>query len=613
MNKKVLSLGLAVLLGMASSVVAQTTLKSLATERGRYVGSILNSEWFNGSVTTGYEDIHKVQFNTVVAENEMKFDALEPSQNTFSWTKADKLVTYAEANGMRVRGHALAWHSQVPSWVTNGGFNRTQLLAILKNHITTVVGHYKGRVHEWDVVNEAINDSPIGWRGIVGGTSVWASTIGSDFIDSAFVWAHAADPDADLYYNDYSLEWGVSGSTKAAFLLTAVDNWVKNGIPITGVGTQTHIATTHTSTPGNVRALAEALAAKGLTLQITELDIGFSTSGTRTAAELATQGHLYAQFMDIFLEEPNMNTFMMWGFTDKYSWLPSSQNKYDGLIYDANYTKKPAYDSLIASLSRHSVASVTTWPTGGSTSSSSSTNTSSSSSVIATQSPYDGVISLPGTLQVENYDLGGADVAYYDSDTENEGDTYRTDGVDIGGDSSTNEYIIGWTVTGEWLEYTVNFTSSGVMTYVASVASNVSAGKFHIEIDSVDVTGIVSVDSTGGWNAYTTLTGSTTTSITAGQHILRLYIDAASFNIDWIKFSEGNTGFVMPSVTLVDNALQCSVYGVNGKLIKRFTVTNIRDLHTSWNANSANLPRGLYFVKYQDHNEKVGFAKFQKN
>jgi len=611
MNRKILSLGIAMLLGGAPSVVAQTTLKSLATERGRYVGSILNSEWFNGSVTAGYENIHKAQFNVVVAENEMKFDALEPSQNTFSWTKADKLLAYAEANGMRVRGHALAWHSQVPGWVTNGNFNRTQLLAILKNHITTVVGHYKGRIHEWDVVNEAINDNPVGWRGIVGGTSVWAKTIGSDFIDSAFVWAHAADPDADLYYNDYSLEWGISGSTKAAFLLTAVDNWVKNGIPITGVGTQTHIETGHTSTPANIRALAKALAAKGLTLQITELDIGFSTSGTRTAAELAIQGHLYAQFMDVFLEEPNMNTFMMWGFTDKYSWLPSSQNRYDGLIYDANYNKKPAYDSLIASLNRHSVASVTTWPIGSSMSSSSSTITSSSSSVITTQSAYDGVISLPGTLQVENYDVGGAGVAFYDSDTENEGGFYRTDGVDIGGDTLTKEYVVGWTATGEWLEYTVNFTTSGVMTYEASVASNVSTGEFHIEIDGVDVTGTVFVESTGGWDVYASLID-TTTSITAGSHILRLYIDAASFNIDWIKFSSGKTGLAMPAFSLMDKALQCSIYGVNGKLIKRFTAENIRDLHTSWNVNSANLPMGLYFVKYQSQDQKMGFAKFQK-
>jgi len=214
---------------------------------------------------------------------------------------------------------------------------------------------------------------------------------------------------------------------------------------------------------------------------------------------------------------------------------------------------------------------------------------------------------------VENYDLGGAGVAYYDSDTENEGNIYRTDGVDIGGDTLTNEYVVGWTATGEWLEYTVNFTTSGVMTYEASVASNVSTGEFHIEIDGVDVTGTVSVDSTGGWGVYTSLVDTTTTSITAGPHILRLYIDAASFNIDWITFSSGKTGFAMPSFTLMGKALQCSVYGVNGKLVKRFTAENIRDLHTSWHVNSANLPMGLYFVKYQNQGQKMGFVKFQKN
>ncbi len=300
--KKTMLLALA--LGTCS-LYAQATLRSLAAERGRYVGSILNSEWFGGSTMEGYEDLHKAQFNLVVAENEMKFDALHTAKDTYSWTKADKLMAYAEENGMRVRGHALAWHSQVPGWVTSGAWTRETLLAVLKDHISTVVGHYKGRIHEWDVVNEAITDDAVrGWRGISSGTSIWASTIGPDFIDSAFVWAHAADPDAELYYNDYAIEWGVGKDSKAAFLLEACKKWKASGIPITGVGTQTHIAVSHTQTPAKVKALADSLKALGLKLQITELDIGFPQGTTPTLAQLEAQvaGQLAFQHSQAMLE-----------------------------------------------------------------------------------------------------------------------------------------------------------------------------------------------------------------------------------------------------------------------------------------------------------------------
>lgn len=148
----------------------------------------------------------------VVAENEMKFDATEPSRGNFNFSKANKLMQYAAQNGMQVRGHALAWHSQVPGWVealaqsveSSGGSARDTLLSVLKMHIDSVVGHFKGQIREWDVVNEAIdNNNPHGWRST---GSVWYRYIGRDFIDSAFVWAHKADPDAKLYYNDYALE-----------------------------------------------------------------------------------------------------------------------------------------------------------------------------------------------------------------------------------------------------------------------------------------------------------------------------------------------------------------------------------------------------------------------
>ena len=349
-------LGAALIGATASTIFAQETLRSLAEERGRYIGAILNSEWFNNAIESQFEEIHKTQFNAVVAENEMKFDATEPNKGQFSYAKGDKMVTYAKANKMRVRGHALAWHSQVPGWVNNIR-DKKQLLDVLKNHIDNVVGHWKGEIAEWDVVNEAVNDDDHTWRS---NGSVWFQTIGAEFLDSAFVWAHAADPDAELCYNDYAIEWGLGQGSKAGFVVDQVKRWKQNNIPITCVGTQTHIEISHETTPQNVRALAKALAEHDVVLNITELDVGFpqGSAGSLGASDYAKQGHLYRQFMDVFLEEPNMGEFMIWGVTDAHSWLDGQQGKTQGLIYDKQYKAKPAYDSLIASLKAHPASEV---------------------------------------------------------------------------------------------------------------------------------------------------------------------------------------------------------------------------------------------------------------
>ena len=336
-----------------SCAFADETIRDLAKERGRFIGTILNSEWFNDAIEPEFEEIHKTQFNVVVAENEMKFDATEPRENEFNFTKGDKMVEYAQANGLRVRGHALAWHSQVPGWVNNYSGQKEKLLSVLKNHIDSVVGHWKGKVAEWDVVNEAVNDDyNADWRST---NSVWYEGIGAEFLDSAFVWAHAADPDAELCYNDYSLEWGLREGSKASFVVEQVKRWKASGIPITCVGTQTHIEIAHETTPQNVRALAKALAELGVTLNITELDIGFpkGDAGKLTAADYEKQGHLYRQFMDVFLEEPNMGEFVIWGLTDAHSWLDEQQGKTEGLLYDKQYKPKPAYDSIMVSLKAH--------------------------------------------------------------------------------------------------------------------------------------------------------------------------------------------------------------------------------------------------------------------
>ena len=356
-----IALGAAIIgAGFMNANAADETIRQLAKERGRFIGTILNSEWFNDAIEPEFEEIHKTQFNVVVAENEMKFDATEPKEDEFNFEKGDKMVKYAQANGLRVRGHALAWHSQVANWVNDYKGQKEKLLAVLKNHITKVVSHWKGQIAEWDVVNEAVNDDyNADWRST---NSVWYEGIGAEFLDSAFVWAHEADPDAELCYNDYSIEWGLREGSKASFVVEQVKRWKANGIPITCVGTQTHIEIAHETTPQNVRALAKALAELNVTLNITELDIGFpkGSAGKLTEADYAKQGHLYRQFMDVFLEEPNMGEFVIWGLTDAHSWLDEQQGKTEGLLFDKQYNPKPAYDSVMASLKAHPASEVKT-------------------------------------------------------------------------------------------------------------------------------------------------------------------------------------------------------------------------------------------------------------
>ena len=337
--------------GVTSSFAADETLRSLADKNGIYIGAILNSQWFSGQLPGNYEQIHKTQFNIVVAENEMKFDATEPNEGQFNYNNGDKMVKYAKANGMRIRGHALAWHSQVPGWVSQKySGKKNELLRVLKNHIEKVVGHWKGQVDEWDVVNEAISNNEPQWRG----QSVWYQGIGPEFIDSAFVWAHAVDPDAELCYNDYNLEQGISPKAKAGFLLEQVKRWVANGIPIHCVGSQTHVEDTTTDkhfigSPDSLRSLARELAKLNVKLKITELDIGFKSGINVSKSDLERQGQTFRQYLDIILEEPNADTYLIWGVSDKWSWL-SGLNRQKGLIYDDNLNPKPAFDSIMVRL-----------------------------------------------------------------------------------------------------------------------------------------------------------------------------------------------------------------------------------------------------------------------
>ena len=316
-----------------------TALHQLAAVKGITFGTCVNSQWFSGQTGGTYDNILKSEFAMVVAENEMKVDAIEPSQNNFNFGNGDKLVNFALNNNMKVRGHTLVWHSQLPGWMGNWGGSRDGLISAMKNHITKTMQHYKGKVAEWDVVNEACDDSGYGLR-----RSVWTNKIGDEFIDIAFQTARQADPDALLFYNDYNIE-DMGAKSNTAFNM--IKSMKERGIPIDGVGFQCHFINGMSSSQlsaieQNIKRYADI----GVQVSITELDIRMNDSENQNNG-FNTQGSNYKSLMEIALRNDNVKTFVVWGFTDKYSWIPQVfPGTGRALIYDNNYNTKPAYNGL---------------------------------------------------------------------------------------------------------------------------------------------------------------------------------------------------------------------------------------------------------------------------
>lgn len=284
---------------------------------------------------SGYAAIAGRRFDIITPENEMKWDTIEPQRGQFNFVPADAIVDFAAAHGEAVHGHALAWHSQNPAWLTNGGFSRDELVGILTSHINAVVGHYVGRVAVWDVVNEPIGDDaqlrP----------TIWSQGIGSDYGDLAFRAARAADPTAQLYVNEYGIE---EPGPKADALYAFVSGLVARGVPIDGVGFQAHITPGAITTAGLQSQFAR-YAALGLEVSITELDVRIPVPAT--AAALAAQAATYVVARDACVTAPNCATFTTWGFTDAYSWIPAFlPGQGAALPWDEFLNPKPAYTSI---------------------------------------------------------------------------------------------------------------------------------------------------------------------------------------------------------------------------------------------------------------------------
>ncbi|KAL2857624.1 endo-1,4-beta-xylanase precursor [Aspergillus pseudodeflectus] len=303
-------------------------------------------------------------FGQITPGNSQKWDSTEPSQGTFSFTRGDVIADLAEDNGQLLRCHTLVWHQQLPSWVTSGSWTNATLTAALRNHITNVVTHYRGRCVHWDVVNEALNEDGT-YR-----TNIFYTTIGEAYLPIAFAAAAAADPSAKLYYNDYNLEYGSNKAAGARRIVQLIQN---AGVKIDGVGLQAHFGVGTLPSRSSLVSVLNSFIALGVEVAYTEADVRIQLP--TTASTLAQQATDFRNLVGSCVDTvPGCVGFTIWDWTDKYSWVPSVFDGYGAALpWDENFVKKPAYDGLLAGLGVTVTTTTTSTTTATSTTSSATT------------------------------------------------------------------------------------------------------------------------------------------------------------------------------------------------------------------------------------------------
>ena len=321
----------------SSPVPITQTLGQLGDRAGIFMGTAVDMTALDNEPT--YRARVASEFSSVTPENVMKWQLVEPTRGVLDFTAADELVSFAQANHQRVRGHTLVWHNQLPTWLTtgvaNGSITPDQLRDILRQHILDEVGHFKGEVAQWDVVNEALNED-----GTLRST-IWLQQLGRGYIADAFRWAHEADPRAKLFYNDFNLE-SLSAKSDAAFAL--VQDLRSQGVHVDGVGIQGHLAVQFPA-PGTIQENMKRFSDAGLLTELTEADARMVLPADATKLEAAAEA--YRVMLDACLLTRHCGGVTVWGFTDLHSWVPgvfSGQGAAD--ILDANYQPKPAYNAL---------------------------------------------------------------------------------------------------------------------------------------------------------------------------------------------------------------------------------------------------------------------------
>ena len=326
----------------------QPTLRT-AFEGAFLVGAALNAAQFSGRDTLGAA-IVMAQFNAITPENVLKWESVHPRPRRYDFAAPDRYVAFGERHGMFIVGHTLVWHNQTPRWVfqdsSGNPVSRDTLLARLRDHIHTVVGRYRGRIRGWDVVNEALNED---------GTprpTPWLTILGEDYLATAFRFAHEADPGAELYYNDYSLE----EAPKRRGAVELVKRLREQGIAIAAVGLQGHNRMDWPS-PAQEDSTIDAFAAAGFPVMITELDVDVLPRALNPYVEglpdslQQALAQRYAELFGSYLRHRGTVTRVtFWGVTDRDSWLnnwPVRGRTNYPLLFDRDGRPKPAFAAVV--------------------------------------------------------------------------------------------------------------------------------------------------------------------------------------------------------------------------------------------------------------------------
>lgn len=317
--------------------ITQTqSLRNLAESAGMRIGTSVLINPLREDAT--YREVLGREFNNLTPENAMKFGQLSTARGNYNFTDADEIVAFAQNHNMQIHGHTLVWHRNLPDWFKNGKWSHQEAMNILKDHIFTVVRRYRGKVTSWDVVNEAISDE---------GTlrnSIWLQTIGPEYIEMAFRWAHAADPKARLFYNDYSAEQ-LGKKSHAVYKL--VQQLRQKNVPIHGVGFQMHTSIKKQPNSKAVSTNIQRLGELGLEVKITEMDVKIHEDAQPISEKLAAQAKIYQDIATVCLKAPNCHSLTTWGVADHWSWVPKFFNRIDApLLFDEFYQPKPAYTAL---------------------------------------------------------------------------------------------------------------------------------------------------------------------------------------------------------------------------------------------------------------------------
>ncbi|AZP23432.1 1,4-beta-xylanase [Streptomyces aquilus] len=313
---------LVALAARSPEAAAPATAAEAAAGSGRYFGTAVAAGRLGDST---YSTLLDREFKMITPENEMKWDAIEPSRGNFTFGAADRIVDHASAHGQRLRGHTLVWHSQLPAWVKSISDAGT-LRSVMKNHITQEMTHYKGKIYAWDVVNEAFADGGSGQHR----SSVFQDVLGNGFIEEAFRTARTADPAAKLCYNDYNIENWTDAKTQGVYKM--VKDFKSRGVPIDCVGFQSHFGAS--GPPASFQTTLSNFAALGVDVQITELDIAQASATAYTNAVKACTN------------VARCTGITVWGIRDSDSWRTGE----NALLFDNSGNKKPAYDAVRTAL-----------------------------------------------------------------------------------------------------------------------------------------------------------------------------------------------------------------------------------------------------------------------